>query len=109
MELLHELFVYMFDNIKEKYSEELKVISQQYPFQPLQYTKKMVKISYPEAIKMLNEDGIKIGDLDDIDTPTEKRLGVLVKQKFGTDFYILDRFPLRCRPFYTMPAEDDKV
>lgn len=33
----------------------------------------------------------------------EKRLGALVKAKYSTDFYILDKFPLHIRPFYTMP------
>lgn len=39
-------------------------------------------------------------------TPDEKRLGRLVLEKYGTDFYVLDKFPLAIRPFYTMPAID---
>merc|ERR1712038_403596 len=27
----------------------------------------------------------------------------MVKAKYDTDFYILDKFPLAVRPFYTMP------
>ena len=30
-------------------------------------------------------------------------MGKLVKEKYHTDFYILDKFPLCVRPFYTMP------
>jgi aspartyl/asparaginyl-tRNA synthetase len=30
-------------------------------------------------------------------------LGVLVKEKYKTDFFMLDKFPLAVRPFYTMP------
>lgn len=26
-----------------------------------------------------------------------------MKEKFGTDFYIMDKYPLAVRPFYTMP------
>ena len=36
-------------------------------------------------------------------TPQEKELGRIVKEKFGTDFYIMDKYPLAVRPFYTMP------
>ena len=36
-------------------------------------------------------------------TPAEKLLGKLVRAKYDTDFYILDKFPLAIRPFYTMP------
>jgi aspartyl/asparaginyl-tRNA synthetase len=36
-------------------------------------------------------------------TENERWLGRLVKEKYGTDYYILDKFPLSIRPFYTMP------
>jgi aspartyl/asparaginyl-tRNA synthetase len=52
---------------------------------------------------MLREAGIEIGDFDDLSTESERVLGQLVKQKYSTDFYILDKFPLAVRPFYTMP------
>ena len=42
-------------------------------------------------------------------TPNEKFLGKLVKAKYGTDFYILDKYPLAVRPFYTMPDPNSKV
>ncbi|KAI9996210.1 hypothetical protein PInf_013593 [Phytophthora infestans] len=38
----------------------------------------------------------------------EKWLGRLIKEKYDTDFYILDKFPLAVRPFYTMPDPTDK-
>lgn len=52
---------------------------------------------------MLREAGEEIGDFDDLSTPAEKLLGKLVRQKYDTDFYILDKYPLAVRPFYTMP------
>ena len=30
-----------------------------------------------------------------------------MKEKYATDFFILDRYPAAVRPFYTMPCEDD--
>lgn len=39
----------------------------------------------------------------------EKQLGRLVKEKYNTDFYILDKFPLAIRPFYTMPDPENPV
>lgn len=44
-----------------------------------------------------------------ISTPMEKQLGRLVKEKYNTDFYILDKFPLAIRPFYTMPDAKNPV
>lgn len=52
---------------------------------------------------MLREAGIEMGDEEDMSTPNEKLLGRLVKAKYDTDFYMLDKFPLAIRPFYTMP------
>ena len=64
-------------------------------------------MEWPEAIKMLREGGVEIGDFEDLSTPQEKFLGKLVKAKYDTDFYILDKFPLEIRPFYTMPCPHD--
>ena len=52
---------------------------------------------------MLRAAGVHMEEEEDLSTPNEKLLGRLVRQKYDTDFYILDKFPLAVRPFYTMP------
>lgn len=47
-------------------------------------------------------------DFDDLSGAQELALGELVAEKFGSDFFFLDRFPTQIRPFYTMPCPDDK-
>lgn len=37
-----------------------------------------------------------------ISTPHERLLGKIIADKYETDFYILDKFPISVRPFYTM-------
>eukprot|EP01117_Protostelium_nocturnum_P000221 TRINITY_DN10297_c0_g1_i1.p1 TRINITY_DN10297_c0_g1~~TRINITY_DN10297_c0_g1_i1.p1 ORF type:complete len:135 (+),score=43.23 TRINITY_DN10297_c0_g1_i1:107-511(+) len=39
-----------------------------------------------------------------MNTAQERRVGELVKAKYHTDFFILDKFPEAVRPFYTMPS-----
>ena len=34
-------------------------------------------------------------------------MGTLVKKKYDVDFYIVDKYPLTARPFYTMPCPVD--
>jgi aspartyl-tRNA synthetase len=34
-------------------------------------------------------------------------LGKLVKEKYGTDFFVVHRYPTCLRPLYTRPCEDD--
>jgi aspartyl/asparaginyl-tRNA synthetase len=42
-------------------------------------------------------------------TENEKRLGRLIKEKYGIDYYIIDKFPMALRPFYTMADPEDAV
>lgn len=42
-----------------------------------------------------------------MNTELERTLGGLVKAKYKTDFYILEKYPLAVRPFYTMPNPED--
>jgi aspartyl/asparaginyl-tRNA synthetase len=67
-----------------------------------------LRITFEEAVKMLQEAGVQQNPEDDLNTENEKLLGKLVKEKYDTDFYILDKFPLAVRPFYTMPDPKDK-
>jgi len=109
LDVLDAMFIHIFDSIQTKHKKELEIISQQYPFTPLLFDKKKnLRLTYLQATKLLQEDGEKIGDYDDMGTPQEKRLGRIVKEKFKTDFYIVDKFPLALRPFYTMPCPSDK-
>lgn len=58
---------------------------------------------------MLRGAGIVMDDEEDLSTPNEKLLGRLIKAKYDTDFYMLDKFPLAIRPFYTMPDPNNPV
>lgn len=44
---------------------------------------------------------------EDLSTKDEKILGEVIRKKYKTDFYIIDKFPMEIRPFYTMPDPDD--
>ena len=68
-----------------------------------------LRLEWPQGIQMLRDAGVEIGDFDDLSTPHEKFLGKLVKAKYDTDFYILDKYPLAIRPFYTMPCPHDPL
>jgi aspartyl-tRNA synthetase len=107
--------VRIFEGLRQGFKRELEVISQQYPFEPLKYKASgpNVRLRYPEGIALLreagvlNEDGSALDDFQDLSTPQEKRLGAIVRERYGTDFWVLERFPMSVRPFYTMPCSDD--
>ncbi|KAH6600257.1 hypothetical protein BASA50_002432 [Batrachochytrium salamandrivorans] len=103
LDVLDGLFVRIFDGLKEKFQQELATIQSQYPFDEFKYLPKSLRLEFPEAIQMLRDANVEIGDFDDFNTAQERLLGKLVREKYNTDFFILDKFPLAVRPFYTMP------
>lgn len=109
IDVLVEMFLFIFTELRNKYSKEIEVVRRQYPVEEFKLPKdgKMVRIPFKEGIQMLRESGVDLPELEDLNTENEKLLGKLVREKYDTDFYILDKFPLAVRPFYTMPDPND--
>lgn len=109
LEVLEELFVFIFTELKTRFSKEIATVRKQFPVEEFKIPKdgKMVKLHFKEGIAMLREAGKDVDDFEDLSTENEKLLGRLVREKYDTDFYILDKFPLAVRPFYTMPDSED--
>lgn len=109
LEVLEELFVFIFTELKERYGKEISTVRKQFPVEEFKIPKdgKMVKLHFKEGIQMLRDAGKEVDDFEDLSTENEKLLGKLVREKYDTDFYILDKFPLAVRPFYTMPDAED--
>ncbi|KAI8887820.1 aspartyl-tRNA synthetase [Backusella circina FSU 941] len=103
LDVLDEMFVYIFTNLKERFSKETETIKKQYEFEDFEFLPKTLRLSFKEGVQMLRDAGVETGDYEDLSTANERFLGKLVKEKYHTDFYILDKFPLAVRPFYTMP------
>jgi len=103
LDVLEQMFVHIFKQLQKNLAHEIKVVAEQFPREPFEFLEPTLRLEWPEAIAMLREAGEDIDDFEDLSTPMEKRLGDLVKAKYHTDFYILDKFPLCIRPFYTMP------
>jgi aspartyl-tRNA synthetase len=102
--LIGDLFQFIIREIPRRFPQECAVIKTQYPSPDFVVPEgKIVVIQYPEAVAMLRGAGVEIDDFEDLNTEKERRLGALVKEKYGTDIYALDKFPSSIRPFYTMP------
>lgn len=105
--LIGQLFVDIFKGLETQYGSEIAAVHRQYPAESFKYLDETLVMKFPEAVQMLREAGATIGDEDDLTTANERLLGELVRKKYNTDFYILDKFPLAVRPFYTMPDPHD--
>lgn len=103
LDTIGNTFTDIFKGLRDDYSREITAVGQQYNVEPFKFLEPPLKLEFAQAVAMLREAGVTMDDEEDLSTPSEKLLGRLVKAKYDTDFYILDKFPLAVRPFYTMP------
>ncbi|KAI0838200.1 aspartyl-tRNA synthetase [Hypoxylon sp. FL0890] len=106
--MIEGVMLYIFRGLKERCKEQIDLIRAIYPSDDflLPEPGKEVRLTFAEGQKLLREEGPEefrnVSDNEDMSTPQEKALGALVRKKFGTDFYVLDKFPETARPFYTI-------
>eukprot|EP00743_Colponemidia_sp_Colp-15_P000503 GILK01000568.1.p1 GENE.GILK01000568.1~~GILK01000568.1.p1 ORF type:complete len:514 (-),score=91.21 GILK01000568.1:171-1712(-) len=105
LDVIENMFMHIFEGLTQRFASEIGVVNQQYPAEPFQF--KRLRLTYEEGVKMLHELGVEMGFDEDLSTEKERILGAEVKKRYGTDFYILHRYPLNVRPFYTMPCADN--
>ncbi|CAL6001181.1 Aspartyl-tRNA_synthetase [Hexamita inflata] len=108
--ILDQLMKFIFKNTLETCKEEIDFIRKQFDLKmppTIEWTEEIVIVDFRDGAKWLQEAGYKQSEVEDLNTENERALGKIVKEKFHTDFYILDKFPGSIRPFYTMPDVDD--
>lgn len=106
LHLIWNLLTFIFDRLKIRFPNEHKCIREKHPFNNPIYPKEPLIIQFSECISMLKESGIYQEELEDLSSENERKLGELVKAKFGSDLFILEKYPTKVRPFYTMQCED---
>uniref|UniRef100_A0A3B0MZ62 aspartate--tRNA ligase n=1 Tax=Theileria annulata TaxID=5874 RepID=A0A3B0MZ62_THEAN len=104
--LIDEMLKFVFNGLKN--SNEINYFYKLNPsIQPFQFLNQTPKITFQQAVEMLNEIVEIPKDLNEYDFTTEheKLLGKIIKNKYNTDYYIIYQYPLNVRPFYTMPLD----
>lgn len=104
-----EMFNAIFKGLRDEYAVEIAAVGNQFSVEPFTFLDPPLVLKYDEGRALLAEAGVEIGSEDDLSTPAEKLLGRLIKAKYDTDFYILDKYPLAVRPFYTMPDPENPI
>ncbi|ONH90450.1 hypothetical protein PRUPE_8G055000, partial [Prunus persica] len=107
MDIVDRLFVAIFDTLNKTCQMDLEAVGRQYPFEPLKYLPETLRLTFEEGVQMLKDDGVEVDPMGDLNTEAKRKLAQLVLEKYGTEFYILHRYPLDVRPFYTMPCHDN--
>jgi aspartyl-tRNA synthetase len=153
LDVMDAMFNHIFTGLNTACKKELEAVRQQHPFEDLKWSYPCLRLEYPEAVRLLVENGPGViqGDIDNIElelasmeannpeleesrkrlekrksellahlesvtvhkenqdmgTSDEKVLGRVIRRIHDTDFYMITRFPVEIRPFYTMPCPDD--
>jgi aspartyl-tRNA synthetase len=98
MEQLSKSVQYMVKNIIEKSKKELEILDVKLKIP------KDIYLTYDETIKILQKNGLKVENGDDIPPDGEKKLCELYKD---TIIFVYD-WPLKLKPFYIMPKSLNK-
>lgn len=113
LDIIDGMFKNLWQGIYDRYAPEIELISHFYPHEKALWLHETPRIPFKDGVQMLLDDGW-VDDkgnppspLEDLATAAERRLGTLVREKYKTDYYILDKFPVSARPFYTMPDPSD--
>lgn len=64
-------------------------------------------LEFPAVYDILRGLGKETPRGVDIDAEAGKALGDYVQERFGSDFFFLNRFPSRIKPFYVMKVDDE--
>jgi aspartyl-tRNA synthetase len=65
------------------------------------------KLEFPKVYEILKEFGKNIEFGEDYDRESEILLWKYVKEKYGSNFFFVNRFPFKVKPFYVMKSDED--
>ncbi|KAJ2968211.1 hypothetical protein NQ176_g9292 [Zarea fungicola] len=107
-QMLEATLLYIMRGLAERCAEQIALIRTVYPSEEFRLPEpgKEVRLTFAEGQALLRAEGPEeyrnVSDEEDMSTPQEKALGALIREKYNTDFYVLDKFPEGARPFYAL-------
>ncbi|GAA6755961.1 aspartate--tRNA(Asn) ligase [Thermus thalpophilus] len=101
MRLEEELLQEMLEEALASAGNEIRLLGAEWPSFP----KDIPRLTLAEARRLLKEElGYPAGQ--DLSEEAERLLGQYAKERWGTDWLFLTRYPKAVRPFYTYPEPD---
>ncbi len=110
-EIINELWgclIYMFNYVETNNKKELEYFNTCHKYDKLIVPNDPVIISFLDGVKLLTDAGYVQANDQDISTENERLLGGIMKEKYGSDLFVLEKYPSCVRPFYTMADDADK-
>ena len=79
VDIIGDLFTMMFCGLRDKYSQEIATVCLQFPSKTFKFLDPPLRLEFPEAVEIMKQAGVEMGDEEDLSTPAEKLLGRLVR------------------------------
>lgn len=91
--------------VKDESVDELTLLNKEVtiPKQPFP------ELRFPQIYEILEEMGKHIEYGEDYDRESEVLLWRYVREKYGADFFFVNRYPFKVKPFYVMRVEDEPM
>jgi len=89
--------------VKEECKEELEILGKDVVIPPTPFP----EIRFPDVYSILEELGKKVPYGEDYDRESEALLAGYVKERYKSDFFFVNRFPFKVKPFYVMRVDED--
>lgn len=102
LKFLERAMAYSIDHVKKHCGEYLEILGVDLKTPKTNFP----RITYLEALKMLEKENKKIPRGADIDSEGEKIIGKIMEKKGHVMYYIIE-YPSEERPFYTMEKDED--
>lgn len=96
MRIEEQLVIAMLRNVNKKFGRIVEIPKTPFP-----------EITYPEIYKILERLGKKVKFGEEAPWECEKLLGDYIRKKYKNDFYFINRFPFKAKPFYVMRIDKD--
>ncbi len=103
MERVEEsLIAYAFQKISTECKHELEILGKSVEVPKLPFP----ELRFPEIYDILREYGKIVPNGEEPDREGEAILSKHVKEKTGSDFFFMNRFPFNAKPFYVMRVDE---
>ena len=103
MRIEEQLIIAALKKVKKDCQKELKLLGKTIEIPKIPFP----ELRFPEIYKILEKLGKKTKFGEDIDDESEKILAQYVKKKYNHDFYFINRFPFKAKPFYVMRVDKE--
>ncbi|KAK4119496.1 aspartyl-tRNA synthetase [Parathielavia appendiculata] len=113
LHIIDDLMKNIFKTVYTRCRREIDMVKTRFPHEDLVWLDRTPILTFKEAVDLLNssgwtdDHGRKASEHQDLSTRAEIRIGELMKEKYKTDYYIIDKFPASARPFYTYLDPED--